>query len=201
MGAGQHQAHALALFGHVQQVGAQDGAGTVDLAGDLLLAGQDRFGAAQLHDHGAALHAHDGTRDDGVLAAFELVEQQVALAFAQALHDHLLGDVGHDPTQAGQLDGLLIFKRPDLAGLAIDGQGKVAGLIETLVGGLHQRLLDIIHDDFFVETALAADGVDQAHELGWIHVGLSSARGCRRAQKKRGPGGPRRRAMLNCEAG
>jgi hypothetical protein len=104
-----------------------------------------------------------------VLAGGELVEQHVALALLERLHEDLLGDVGDDAPELLEVDRLLVLEGADLAGHAVDGQGEFADRVEALLRGLDQGALDVIDDDVLVDAALARGGVDQAHEFNEIH--------------------------------
>ena len=196
VGAREDDAHALALLAHGQHVGADDAAGAVDLAGDLLFLGQDRFGAAERDDQHAALFAHDGAGNDGVFAMGPVVIKDIALGFLERLDDDLLGDVGDDATKVFEFDRGLVLESADLAGLAVDRDREIADGVEALGGGLAEGPLDLVEDQVLVESALTADGVDEADEFAGLHGGHlecdSTAKGrCGWRQKKREPDGPR----------
>ena len=74
-------------------------AGVVALAGDLLAAGQDAVGLAEVDDDRPALEPLHGAGDQLAALVLELVEEAVALGLADLLDDDLLGGLGGDPAE------------------------------------------------------------------------------------------------------
>ena len=101
--AGDDHLRAAAFLAHVDDDGLHAVVALVVFAGDLFLAGQDGFGAAQV-DHPAALVAtlHD-TGDDLAHAVLVLVVDDLLLGVAHALDDDLLGGLGGDAAQVFHL--------------------------------------------------------------------------------------------------
>ena len=81
-------------------IGPDPLAGVVALAGDLLAAGQEGVGLAEVDDDRAPLEPLDGAGDQVAALVLELVEEAVALGLADLLDDHLLGGLGGDPAEA-----------------------------------------------------------------------------------------------------
>ena len=102
MGARQEDLRAAWLLAHVHDVGAHPVAGGIVLARDALVAAQERFRPAQIHDHVAKFDALDQTVDDLADAVLVLFVLAFTLGLAHLLHDHLLGRLGGD---AAEVDG------------------------------------------------------------------------------------------------
>ena len=124
------------------------------LQGALLRRGQDRLHAlADVKDQGARLHPVDGARDELAFAVRELVEDLVALDFADALKDDLLGGLGADATKDVTVQ---LLRLHGVAGLRV---GVVGDGIRD--GDLGQFVLDLLDDQPRPEdadpTTLAVD--------------------------------------------
>src|SRR4029077_3745864 len=72
----------------------------VRLTRHLVAHGQHGLGAAQVDDDVAALEPPHDARDELALAVLVLVEDVLALGLADALHDHLLGRLRGDASEA-----------------------------------------------------------------------------------------------------
>ena len=111
----------------------------VVLQGALLRRGQDRLHAlADIEDQGARLHPVDGARDELAFAVRELVKDLVALDFADALEDDLLGGLGADPTKDVTVQ---LLRLHGVAGLRV-------GVVDDGIrnGDLGQFVLDLLDD-------------------------------------------------------
>src|SRR5439155_26505637 len=83
----------------VENEGADAVALPVALARDLLLLGQDRVGAAEVHDDVLLLEALHDARNELGLSTLEFVVDDVALRVAHALDDVLLRGLGGDAAE------------------------------------------------------------------------------------------------------
>ena len=90
----------LADLADVEDDGADPLVGVVALAGDLLAAGQQGVGLAEVDGDRPALEPLDGAGDEVAALVLELVEEAVALGLADLLDDDLLGRLGGDPAEA-----------------------------------------------------------------------------------------------------
>ena len=111
---------ALAHLADVQDDGADPLVGVVAFPGNLLAARQDAVGLAQVDDDRAALEPLHRPGDQVANLVLELVEQAVALGFADLLDDHLLGCLRGDPPQLGGVHLGPVLGGVDCTGLAID---------------------------------------------------------------------------------
>src|SRR5690606_37429607 len=104
-GAADEQLRATGFAAHVEQVAADAVAGAHDVARDGLVLGDERFGvAAQVDVDVAAFHALDHAGDQFADAVLPRVHHLLALGFAHALHDHLLGALRGDAAEVDVLD-------------------------------------------------------------------------------------------------
>ena len=149
MRARQEDLRPARLLAHVVDVGAHPIAVAKTFARDQFVAAQQRLGAAEFHHQVAVLGALDHAVDDLADAVLEFLVLPLALVFAHALHDHLLGGLRGDAAEIdrrqridqmlaeldlrlellGDMDGdlgLLVLHRLDRFGPA--RQAHVAGL-------------------------------------------------------------------------
>ncbi len=99
-GARQDDLRALRFLVDVDHVGADAVAGAIALALHLLLGGQHGFGATEIHDQRSLFEAAHDAVHHLALAILVLVEDDPALRLADALDDHLLGDLREDAAEA-----------------------------------------------------------------------------------------------------
>ena len=99
MGARQEDLRPARLLAHVVDIGAHAVAIAEALARDQFVAPQQRLGAAEFHHQVAVLGALHHAVDDLADAVLELVVLPLALVFAHALHDHLLGGLRGDAAE------------------------------------------------------------------------------------------------------
>ena len=90
---------AARFFAHVVDVGAHPVAVAEALARDQFVAAQQRLGAAEFDHQVAVLGALDHAVDDLADAVLELLVLPLALVFAHALHDDLLGGLRGDAAE------------------------------------------------------------------------------------------------------
>jgi hypothetical protein len=122
------------------------------LARDLFLLGQDRVGAAEVHDDVLALEALDDAREQLTLPILELVENDRALRLADLLDDVLLGGLRRDP--------------PELVLRELREQ-----LVADLGLGIERRLRVLQHDLIRWIGDLVDDGLD-LEQLHFSDVGV-----------------------------
>ena len=99
MGPGDDDLRALARLAHLDYVGLQPGVVLVVLEGDLLGLRQQGLDLAQVEQGVAVVALLDDAGDDVAFAAGVLLVLEVALRFADALEDDLLGGLGSDPPE------------------------------------------------------------------------------------------------------
>ena len=99
MRARQEDLRPARLLAHVVDVGAHPVAVAEALARDQFVAAQQRLGAAEFHHQVAVLGALHHAVDDLADAVLEFLELPLALVFAHALHDHLLGGLRGDAAE------------------------------------------------------------------------------------------------------
>ena len=104
MGAGQNDLGPLGDLLDVHDEGPDPVAALVGLAVDLLGGGDDRLGAAEVHDDAAPLEALDEPADDLAFLVLVLVVDLVSLGVLDLLDDDLLGRLDGDPAEAGRVD-------------------------------------------------------------------------------------------------
>ncbi|MNS76680.1 hypothetical protein D3C72_1102350 [compost metagenome] len=104
-GAADEQLRATRLRTHFGQVTADAVAGTQDITRNALVLRNETFSvAAKVDIDVAALGALDHTSDQLAHTVGPRIDNLLALGFAHALHDHLLGGLGGDATEVGVLD-------------------------------------------------------------------------------------------------
>ena len=124
MGARQEDLRAARLLAHVVDIGAHPVAVAKTLARDQLVAAQQRLGAAQLDHDVAVFGPLDDAVDDLADAVLELLELLLALVFAHALDDHLLGGLRGD---AAEIDRR---QRVDQVAAELDVRVELAGDVQ-----------------------------------------------------------------------
>ena len=138
MGAAEEDLRAAGFFADVVDVGADAVAVAEGFAWDQLVASEQSLGAAEFDHHVAVLGALDGAVDDLADAVLELVVLLLALVFAHALDDDLLGGLGGDPAEIDRrqrVDQMLaeLDVRLELAG---DGERDLGFLVLDDFDGL-----------------------------------------------------------------
>ena len=113
--AGEEQPARRALDIHQQAADAL--AGLIFLTGDLLLAGHDGLGFAQIDIEIIALAAAHGAGDDIADLVLEIVVDAVLLELPEALHHGLAGSLRRDAAQRGGIDFLFQHFTDQRAGL------------------------------------------------------------------------------------
>ena len=99
MGAREKNLRAADLFAHIIYVRAHTIAVAEALARDQLVATEQGFGLAKVDHEVAVFGALDHAVDDLADTVLELVELALALVFADALDDDLLGGLGGDAAE------------------------------------------------------------------------------------------------------
>ena len=99
MRAAEEHLRAARLFAHIIDIGPHPIAVAKGLPRDQLITPQQRLGAADLHQQIAVFGPLDYAVDDLAHAVLELVILLLALIFAHALHNHLLGGLCGNPPE------------------------------------------------------------------------------------------------------
>ena len=160
-------------------------AGLKLLAGDLLGAWHERFGAVDLDDEGAAFVALDGARGDVADALAEFGEDGLAFVVAEALDHDLLGGLRGDAAEGVEGD-VLAFAFVEVSP---EGEGSFGGIelgaecfgVEGVVVlpqcGDH-GLFDVVEEDFAFDFSVACDAVDESDDFLDVHGCVFSVSGC-----------------------
>ena len=162
MGAADHDAGAAFAADDVHDVDLQGLALGVDLAGDLLVAGQDGLAAlAQIKGHDAlfVVHAGNGGLNDIVCAGLDLAELLAALGLADALTDDVLCSLSSDAAKVLGLEGGhdAVADLVALAELLSLGQADLGVLVVPILIGN-----DVLQQG---HIELAGGGVDLDHHI------------------------------------
>ncbi len=160
----EHNFDLAAGVTHVEDVAADAFAGLMLLAGDLLTAGHETLGAADLNDQRAAFITLRQAGGKLANPVDKLIKDRGPLVFTESLDHDLLGGLGGDAAEVFKLDGLLTAPDLDLAGEAVDFAGEILGVlrVEMLTGGGNHGLLEVFIEQLFLHVAFAGDGIDQS---------------------------------------
>src|SRR4029077_9747215 len=168
MAARQEDLRAARLLAHVEDVGAYPVVHPQRLAGDGFVAADHAFGALQVDGDVAVVDPLDDARHDLADAVLEFLVLPLALAFAHALGDDLLGGLGGDAAEIDrrQLIGQEVADlRLGIAALRFD-QRHLGVLVLDRVGHLHvaqeldlARLAVDLGADVVLQPILGAAGL------------------------------------------
>jgi hypothetical protein len=155
-GAGEHDLRALGRLVDVHDVGAQPIVGAVGLARDLLRERQDGLRTSEVHDDCTLLEAPDDPVDDLALAVLVLLVDVLALGFANALDDHLLGGLREDAPEARgvHLDADLVAHLR----VGIEAPRLLLGDLRRRVGDLVDHLAEL--EELDLSQILVEAGID-----------------------------------------
>ena len=165
MGAAEDDLDPLADLADVEDDGADPLVGVVAFAGNLLAAGQDGVGLAQVDDDRAALEPLHRPGDQVAALVLEFVEEAVALGLADLLDDHLLGGLRGDPPQLGGVHLDPVLGGFDGTGLAVDVNLDLAGFRIVLAGRGGERRLNPVEQDILGDILVAVNTVDDADQI------------------------------------
>ena len=178
IGSGHDDLRSLGLLVDLDDHAADALALAVALVARLLAAGNDRLGAAEVDDDVASLEPPDRAVDDLADPVLELVEDLLALRFADALVEHLLGRLGRDPAQALGRNGELDL----LAQL-----GVLLVLASFVQGPLGEGVLDLVDHCSIAEGAELAGLPVHVGAHGFLDVVLLLGRRCDRVLQGNDP--------------
>ncbi len=153
----------LGLAAHLVEIGADTVIGLEVLARDTVIATDNAFGAAEVHDDMAIFDALDDTGDDFADTVLVLIVLALAFGIANLLHDDLFGRLGSNTAEIERrkLFLQLVTCHQVLINLLGLGQAQFLGLVlELLVrhNGLDapQRLLACHRIDLRTNVVLLA---------------------------------------------
>src|SRR5208337_2817157 len=180
MSAAEDDLDALTDLAHVQDDGADPFVGVVAFPGNLLAAGQDAVGLAQVDDNRATLEPLHRPGDEVGTLVLEFVEEAVALGLADLLDDHLLGCLRRDSPQLRGIHLDPVLGGVDGTGLAIDVNLNIGGIRIVLAGCGRERRLNPVEQDILGDILVSVNTVHDPDQINAYSMPPRRARSSRR---------------------
>ena len=139
--------------------------GVVAFPGNLLAAGQDAVGLAQVDDDRATLEPLHRPGDEVGTLVLEFVEEAVALGLADLLDDHLLGCLRRDSPQLRGIHLDPVLGGVDGTGLAIDVNLDIGSFRIVLAGRSRERRLNSVEQDILGDILVSVNTVHDPDQI------------------------------------
>jgi hypothetical protein len=139
--------------------------GTVDLAGNLLASGEDRFDFADIDGNDASFISLNDTDNKRSPLCDVFVEEGVSLRLSDFLDHDLFCCLGGD---SAERDGINVFaggRRGDFTRFTIHMHLQIGFLTEMLSSGGQVRRFNAIENDLSLDVLVAVDGIDDPQEF------------------------------------
>ena len=183
VGAADDDLWPLRRLSHLDDVGLEPRPVLVAFVGDLLRLREQRLHLAQVEERVAVVGLLDDPGHDVAFATRVLLVLHVALDFADALEDHLLGRLGRDaPEVVGGVVPLaddlaflveLLPVDPDLPRVGVDGDDRLLRRVGAALVGGDQGVGERVEQGLHRDPLVARDLAQRVEEL---EVGLAHGR-------------------------